>query len=554
MAIASVTAESFVKRDVEAQRALTVERRAQPRYRTGLPTSCRRIGLRRGKAHPARIRDYSAGGICLEVPFRLEVGDRVEVPIDGEALPGVAAAKRLSLRRPVIGIVVQRVVSPTQLADASQERPYVYGVAIITGFLARLGHVTYRSLPVCAALLMILGVLNVLYLKGFNVRYFWYQPALNVYSLLISFYILSRFALAAFYRPPADRNYRPAVSVVVACKNEQDSIYRTIECIFGSIYPVHLLDVIVVNDGSTDDTLAEMYRARERYPGLQVVNFAKNLGKRAGMAAGARLASGDILIYVDSDSFLEPFAVYRLVQGFADPTVGGVCGHANVQNANTNLLTKMQEVRYFVAFRVVKAAESLVAAVSCCSGCLAAYRRSYVMPILEEWLNQDFMGVSATFGDDRSLTNYMLRQYRVLYDSEAVCTTLVPDNYRIFFRQQLRWKKSWLRETLIAAGFMWRKHPAGAFFFYLGALFPLIAPLVVSNALILPLFAAGTVSWLYVYGALLMAFLYSVVYLIRFQNGLWLYGVLFALFYMMVLVWQTYYAMLTVRQNHWGTR
>ena len=246
--------------------------------------------------------------------------------------------------------------------------------------------------------------------------------------------------------------------------------------------------------------------------------------------------------------------VRQHAQGFANPDVGAVCGHAYVHNANKNFLTRMQEVRYFVAFRVVKAAESLFGAVACCSGCLAAYRRSYVMEILDVWLHQRFLGTEATFGDDRSLTNFMLRRHRVIYNADAICSTIVPETYRQFFKQQLRWKKSWVRETLIAGRFMWRRNPMAAFFFYMGAVFPFLSPIVVANALFLPLFGSGQLSMLYIYGATLMSALYGLYYLGKMRSGLWVYGVAFSFFYMFVLVWQTYYAMFTVQKNNWGTR
>ncbi|HET7293280.1 MAG TPA: glycosyltransferase [Vicinamibacteria bacterium] len=417
-----------------------------------------------------------------------------------------------------------------------------------------LGALAYWCIALAAAVLFAAGVAHVVYLKAANIEYFWYRPLANTYSLLISFYILSRFFLSAFYRPPRDVAYRPTVSAVIACKNEEKSIARTIHCLYASDYPSHLLEVIAVNDGSTDGTLAEMRRAQQLHPGLRVIDFGRNLGKRHGMAAGARAARGEILVYVDSDSFVRRDTIRRIVQGFKDPDVGAVCGHAHVQNAKRNFLTRMQEVRYYVAFRVVKAAESLFGAVACCSGCLAAYRRRYVMEILDVWLRQSFLGTPATFGDDRSLTNFMLRRYRVIYDSRASCSTLVPETYRQFFKQQLRWKKSWVRETFLAARFMWRRHPMAAFFFYLGGLFPLISPIVVCNAIVLPLAGVGEVSLLYIYGATLMSALYGLYYLGRLRSGLWVYGVAFSFFYMLILVWQTYYALLTVRRNHWGTR
>src|SRR5262249_39676635 len=157
---------------------------------------------------------------------------------------------------------------------------------------------------------------------------------------------------------------------------------------------------------------------------------------------------------------------------------GAICGHADVLNVRATWLTKMQAVRYFVAFRVVKAAESIFGTVTCCSGCFSAYRREAILPHLDWWEHQRFLGLPATFGDDRSLTNCVLRHWRVKYQSRAVSHTLVPPGLRQFLNQQLRWKRSWTRESLIVARFIWRKHPIAAVFTYIGMILPLIAPVI----------------------------------------------------------------------------
>lgn len=514
-----------------------------------LPRSNVELALRYHKRHAESVSgrgslsQWSAKGGRLETKHPLQVGDWVELDIRGRRPP----------RAPARGLHA-RVIAPVSTATDATDGRHAYGVRFATDLGSRLGYALYAIAPWAALLLFVLGTVNVVFLKTNNALYFWYNPLTNIYSILISTYILSRFALSHFYEAPPDRGYRPSVSVVIACKNEEDSIGRTIDCIFQSDYPREKLEVIAVNDGSTDGTLAEMRRVEKRYQNLTVIDFGRNLGKRHGMAAGARAAKGEILVYVDSDSFVRPNTIAHLVQDFARPEVGGVCGHAYVSNARRNLLTKMQDVRYYVAFRVVKAAESLFGTVACCSGCLAAYRRQYVMEILEEWLGQRFLGTVATFGDDRSLTNHMLRRYRVVYNANAVCSTIVPERYRQFFKQQLRWKKSWVRETFIASQFMWRRHPFAAFFFYLGAVFPIISPFVAFNALVVPMVSSGSMSYLYIYGATLMAAMYGLYYLARCRSRIWVYGIAFSFFYMFVLVWQTYYALLTVRRNHWGTR
>lgn len=431
---------------------------------------------------------------------------------------------------------------------------YSYGLEFANDPKGVLKYKLYKLLPKLMTIFICLGIVNIVYLKWFNIFYYWYNPVVHTYSLFIGAFILSRFVLAVFYSPPPDKGFFPTLTTVIACKNEEDSIRRTIDCVYRSHYPKDRLEVIVVNDGSTDGTLEEMNLSKQAHPTLRVVNFEENKGKRAGMAIGAKMAKGEILVYIDSDSFIQRDGLYKIAQGFVDRDVGAVCGHAHVTNARKNLLTKMQEVRYFIAFRVIKAAESLFSNVTCCSGCFAAYRREYVMPILDVWLHQKFLGTQATFGDDRSLTNFMLRKYRVIYHSEAVCTTIVPEKYGQFFRQQLRWKKSWIRECYLASHFMWRKHPFAALSFYGSVLFPLVGPVIVFNAVILPVLGNGPLSYMYLYGAILISFLFSLVYLVFNRKSLWIYGIFFSVFYILFLAWQTYYALLTVRKNHWGTR
>ena len=520
------------------------ERREQPRSPIELAaTFSSTRSFPRGESGPAQILDIGATGAAIRVARPLEPGQWIRL----DWKPGLRELNMMPAELRAATSLKAQVVRADEAAGT-------YGVAFAASTRTRLLVAFDLVLPWLGVLLLLLTAANVLWLRADNVYYFWYHPVLNLYGLMISGYILSRVVLACIYRPPADVGYLPSVTVAISCKNEEASIVRTLDCIYRSDYPEHLLDVIVVDDGSTDGTWAEIERARTLYPRLQTVRFETNLGKRHGMAAAARRATGEIVVYVDSDSFVRSDAVRRIVQGLADPEVGAVCGHAKVENASENFLTKMQEVRYYVAFRIVKAAESLFSTVTCCSGCLAAYRRRDLMKFLDVWLSQRFLGVPATFGDDRSLTNFMLRRWRVIYDSEAVCSTIVPSTLQQFFRQQLRWKKSWIRESLLASTFMWKRHPLAAFYFYLGVVFPLVSPAVVFVALVLPLAGLGEFSYLYIYGTFLMALVYGLVYLVRHKTTMWFYGLAFSLFYMTVLVWQTYYALATVRRNHWGTR
>jgi hyaluronan synthase len=382
------------------------------------------------------------------------------------------------------------------------------------------------------------------------------EPLFAGYSVAVGFYVLGRFVGALFYRSVPDVKYRPSVSVIVPAFNEEDGIIGTIESCLAVDYPEPLLEVIVINDGSTDRTWERILEAKRRYPNVYAIDLGRNYGKRGAMAEGIRRAGGEILMFVDSDSYLERDAVTAIAQPFVDDRVGAVVGHAYVRNADVNWITKMQQVRYYSAFRVIKGMESLLSGtVTCASGCCAAYRASVIRPMLDEWEFQTFLGRPATFGDDRALTNRVLARHRVVYQSSARADTVVPTTLRKFFRQQLRWKKSWLRESLYVVRRFWRKNPVAALFTYASIAFPFFAPFVVLHA-VAGRILEGNLSavWFYLIGTYAMALLYSLFYAFKRQDGMWHHGMTFVLVYMCFLVFQTYWAIATMRDTRWGTR
>src|SRR3989344_3864010 len=324
------------------------------------------------------------------------------------------------------------------------------------------------------------------------------------YGVLITVYILSRFLLAYFHKSiKYNPNYEPTVTFVVPAKNEEENIAETIRRFAAVNYPKNKIEVIAINDGSTDGTHKEMLRIKaeigDEIP-VTVVNWKNNKGKRHGMAEGVKRAKHDIVIFIDSDSFVEPDSVKHLVKYFSNPDVGAVSGHTDVYNRDTNLLTQMQATRYFIAFKIYKAAESIFGNVTCCPGCCSAYRTKYLNQFLDKWLKQRFLGGDCTFGDDRSLTNYMIRKYLAVYSPEAKAHTVVPDTFGKYVRQQQRWKKSWVRESFIASTFMWRKNILAALSFYSYVILAFSAPIVFIRAVIWQPYLYGSIPVAYLGG------------------------------------------------------
>lgn len=375
------------------------------------------------------------------------------------------------------------------------------------------------------------------------------------YSVLVTAYVLSRFVLAACYRPPRDAGLEPTVAVIVPAFNEGEAVTRTVHACAALDYPADKIEVVCIDDGSTDDTWLHMTSAADQHPGLVTcIALDGNQGKRAAMAAGVRATDAEILVFVDSDSIPAADGIRRIVQGFADEQVGAVAGITHVRNAHRNVLTRMQAARYFVSYELLKSAESVVGAVACCSGCFSAYRRSAVEPLLDRWEHQRFLGVECTYGDDRSLTNMVIRSGHITrYDRTAAAWTDSPHAYPKFFRQQLRWKKSWIREGPLLLSHVWRTRTRAFPFVLVATAAGLLSPIVLLLNVGLVPAHLGTWPIVYLLGLYLVAVAYGVFYRSRRRDGLWLYAVVGTFFYIVLSV-QMLWAVVRVRDGSWGTR
>lgn len=399
----------------------------------------------------------------------------------------------------------------------------------------------------------------ILLLKVITFESFYNDLFFGIYSFLVTTYILSRFVFAYFHKPvKINSSYEPTVSFVVPAKNEEDNIAETIRRFAEVDYPLEKVEIITINDGSTDNTLQAMEavaeEVRHKVKRVEVVDWKVNRGKRHGMHEGVVRAQNDIIIFIDSDSFIEPSCVRHLVKYFADPEIGAVSGHTDVHNRDTNLLTQMQAVRYYIAFSIYKAAESIFGNVTCCPGCCSAYRREYLLPIINDWLNQKFLGGECTFGDDRSLTNFIIRKYRACYSIEARAHTVVPDKFGKYMRQQQRWKKSWVRETFIASLFMWKKNPLAAFSFYAYIFLAFLSPIVFFRAVFWHPATTYELPIIYLIGLFLMLLLHGLFYRSQVGPRAWVLAIVSFWFNTVILIWQLPWAIITIKDSRWGTR
>ena len=429
----------------------------------------------------------------------------------------------------------------------------------------QLSKTRWRQISAFSAFMLFFIAIFIIFMRAESLIYFNFNRHLYLYSIITATYLLSRYLFGLLYKPvPIDSSFTPGVTIIIPCFNEEEWISRTIISCMNQDYPLNKLEVIVVDDRSTDGSVAEIsntieliYRSCPILATKGRLSFhvlPQNGGKREAISLGARHAQHNLLVFVDSDSFLDSSAIRNLVQPFKDSKVGGVSGRTDVANIYTNWLTKMQTARYFIAFRIIKAAESYFDVVTCLSGPLSCYRKDLVLANLDDWCNQRFLGQTATFGDDRSMTNKILRNYRTVYQDTAICSTVVPSDQKIFLKQQMRWKRSWLRESIIAGSYIWKKEPFAALFFYMSFVVPFLAPIIfLYNIFYVPLFNQIAPTT-FAIGIIMMSLMMSFAYLLFRRSKIWVYGAVFCLYYIGILLWQMPYAWLTFWKSTWGTR
>lgn len=268
--------------------------------------------------------------------------------------------------------------------------------------------------------------------------------------------LAGKLVLAQRYRAaPAGSAADPprTVAVIVPVYNEDPALLAA--CLASLVNQRRPADaIVVVDDGSTSAECLVRSRAQlAGVPGAQVVRLASNEGKRYALAAGLRRAGrADVVVTLDSDTVLDPDALARGLDAFTDPGVVAVTGYVRVLNAGRNLLTRLTELQYEQSFVFQRAAYSSLGAVLCCCGSLSFYRWAVVAGHLEDFTAQRFLGVPVQYGDDRRLTNYALLEGRVVFQDTAVARTVVPERLSHYLRQQVRWTRSFVRESLWLLG------------------------------------------------------------------------------------------------------
>ncbi|WP_298554764.1 glycosyltransferase [uncultured Algibacter sp.] len=384
---------------------------------------------------------------------------------------------------------------------------------------------------------------------------------LLVYKAIMFLYIAYNYYKYKPIKSVSDEEL-PTCTVIVPAYNEGKQVWDTIMSLEKSDYPKDKLEIIAIDDGSLDDTWDWIIDAKKKLSNrLEIFKQPENKGKRHALYRGFNVGSGDIFITVDSDSIVNTDTIRHLVSPFVkDKNCGAVAGNIRVLNNTKEMLPKMLDVSFVLSFEFVRSAESNLNSVLCTPGALAAYRSTAVHNCLPQWINQTFMGQPSDIGEDRAMTNMILKQGKhVLFQKNAVAYTNVPEEYPGLYKMFIRWGRSNVRENLEMSKFVFTNFRSGSKFGIRSLFISQFLKILISYPLVIFMLFFVLVHPLLFLGSTLVSILiFSTFSVLFFANsyksfeGFWAYS--YSILYTFGLFWITPYAIATANRRGWLTR
>jgi cellulose synthase/poly-beta-1,6-N-acetylglucosamine synthase-like glycosyltransferase/peptidoglycan/xylan/chitin deacetylase (PgdA/CDA1 family) len=263
------------------------------------------------------------------------------------------------------------------------------------------------------------------------------------------------------------------VSVIVPAYNEKEGIEAAVRSLAGGDHAGGI-EVVVVDDGSTDGTAALVEALR--LPNVRVVRIP-NGGKSNALNVGVAMAKHDLIVMVDGDTVFEPDALGKLVQPFADPSVGAVAGNVKVGNRKS-MVARWQHIEYVIGFNLDRRLYDLMRCMPTVPGAIGAFRRTAL---------QQIGGMSDdTLAEDTDVTMAMCRAgWNVVYEERARAWTEAPATLRQLWLQRYRWSYGTMQALWKHKRSIIERGPSGRFgriglphVALFGVALPLLAPLI----------------------------------------------------------------------------
>ena len=227
----------------------------------------------------------------------------------------------------------------------------------------------------------------------------------------------------------------PKVSVLIPMHNEEQVLQYVLEALLQCDYDRDRLEIIPINDNSTDRTkeLLEEYHAK--YEMIRPIHRdTPNRGKPAGLNDAMAVATGEIIIVFDADYRPATDMLKQLAIAFADPEVGAVMGRVIPYNANRNLLTRLINLERSGGYQVDQQARYNMGLIPQYGGTVGGFRKELI---------QELGGFNpAVLAEDTELTfRLYIHGWKVIYANSAECYEESPETWEVRGRQIRRWSR-----------------------------------------------------------------------------------------------------------------
>jgi len=262
----------------------------------------------------------------------------------------------------------------------------------------------------------------------------WIYSFVFHYPLFMAFVLMSGGFCYHFFRErksvPDELPDQPLVSILIPCHNEEECIVETIKYIENQEYSN--IEIIAINDASTDNTLNILRGMKKAWPNLRVINMTENKGKGVGLTMGAMAAKGEYLVCIDADALLDAKAIKYFMWHFLHfPRVGAITGNPRVRN-RTSIVGKIQVGEFSSIVGMIKRTQRIVGKIYTVSGVIAAFRKSALMSV-------GFWSDDMVTEDIDISWKLQLKFWDIRYEPRALCWILMPETVRGLWRQRLRW-------------------------------------------------------------------------------------------------------------------
>lgn len=352
------------------------------------------------------------------------------------------------------------------------------------------------------------------------------------------------------------------VLIMVGHKERKDYWSKALKSLI-KLSRENLKKIYIIIDGNEEEDTYMMQMAKEEMSESEIeynIISINHRGKRGAIFFGFEQIRKDYpnqennidVVLSDSDTELYPLSILRLQECLrSDPENGCATGVLLIYNKKDGVLPRMIHARYIYAFMIERGASSYHGCMTCCSGPLSIYRLKVLNELItQKFVTQKFLTVKCEPGDDRHLTNLVLAQgYKARQTNYSLAGTEAPETWIRFLNQQLRWSRSFYRESY----WQIKAIPRQSYYLSFLTVYELLFPFFLTTWFIKILYLNNNYIYLlqgFIITLIVLMIKTMILYFYLFDNNVW-YNILYFPCYLFLLLPTKIFGFMTILDNGW---